>query len=316
MTAVRLEHLSAGYCRASGRLAAPDLPWRIHRFPAGVTLVHHPLRGLVLVDTGYSRTLVDAFRRWPALPYGALLPVTLPPGRALVEQLAARGIQPREVADIIVTHLHPDHLGGAVDFPRARVRMAPAEVARVNRWRGRGLGAVRHGIVPAILPGPERLRALTWADAPRGLAPFTRACDVFGDQSLWAVPAPGHTPGSLALVARTGADADLTGDGSGLVLLAGDLAWTRRSLREGRALDAPAARLVTHDRGAARATLEGWRAWLAAHPGAEVVVSHERPGRDAGASAAGPSGRGPEPEGRRRPPPGAPGDRLRHRDGA
>lgn len=277
MTAVELEHLAAGYCIAPGELAAPGLGWRLRHFPAGVTLVRHPERGHVLVDTGYSRALRRAFRRWPALPYGLLLPSRLPEGQALVEQLAARGLRPDDVSAIIVTHLHPDHLAGAVDFPDAPVRMAPAEVAALNRARGGGLNVVRKGIVPAIIPDASRLRALTWTPAPAGLAPFPLASDVFGDGSLWAVPSPGHTDGSIALVARTVPDATLDADGTGLVLLAGDLAWTERSLREGLEPNPVVARIVIHDRVRSAETSRRWRSWLEAHPDAQVVVAHERP---------------------------------------
>lgn len=273
MNAVTLEHLRAGYCTAPGALAQRGESWRRRTFPAGITLIQHPAQGLTLFDAGYSRTAVAALRRWPDRIYGTLLPVTLPPGEALVEQLAARGVDPAGVRRIICSHLHLDHLAGAVDFPGAPVWLDPAE--RDALTSRRGLAALRHGILAAAVPEESRLRSLSYTPAPPGLAPFERASDFFGDQSLWLVPSPGHTTGSIAAVARTRPDARLDGDGAGLVLLTGDVAWSERALREGIEPHRLTRRIAAHDPAGATHTAGLWREWLIRHPEAQVVVSHD-----------------------------------------
>lgn len=269
MTFLELEHLEAGWCLSVGALAQQGGPWRRQRFPAGVTLITHPTHGTVLFDAGYSRAAVAALRRWPAWPYGKLLPVRLPPGQAVVEQLAARGDSPETVTAILCSHLHMDHLAGAVDFPHAPVWLDPAEISTIHRHKG--LAAVRHGVVPAIVPGRSRLRPFNYVPAPPELAPFGHAMDFFGDGSLWVVPSPGHTAGSVAAVARIGDGPD----GGGLVLLAGDIAWSVRALREGIEAHWLTRRIVAHDVAAARQAVRGWQAWLTRNPAARVVVSHE-----------------------------------------
>lgn len=279
MTVLRLAHLQVGWCTSLAALAQRGQPWRPRRFPAGVTLIEHPEHGTVLLDAGYSRTALEALRRWPARLYGTLLPASLPREQELFAQLARRGTDPSSITAVIVTHLHLDHLSGAVDLPHAPVWMDAAEIDTLTSLRG--VPALRHGIVPEAVPARQRLRPLAHAPAPPGLAPFERATDFFGDGSLWLVPSPGHTHGSVCAIAHVaetdGGGAD--GDGGGLVLLGGDVAWSEQALREGIPAHPLIHRLVSHDPAAARETGQRWRQWLARHPRAEVRVSHESPRR-------------------------------------
>lgn len=70
---------------------------------------------VILVDTGYDADEASARGR----------PIRLDP----VAALAPFGINPEDVNDIIVTHLHYDHAGGLHLFPNARLHMQAAEMA-------------------------------------------------------------------------------------------------------------------------------------------------------------------------------------------
>lgn len=272
MSAVTLRHYACGYCLQFAALAEQGAPWRIRRFPATATLIAHPRAGLALFDAGYSRAAPAMLRRWPATLYGLLLPVRVPPGATVAEQLGADGIAPADVRRIVVSHHHPDHVSGAVDFPGAELLADPAEIATIAGHRG--FDAVRHGIVPALTPPPARLTPLLYRPAPPGLAPFPEAADIFGDGSLLVVPLPGHTPGMVVAFARTDPAAEWDGDGAGLVLLGADAAWSERALREDIGPPALLRRLVPGVT-EARAGAQRLREWLAAHPRADVVMSHD-----------------------------------------
>jgi len=76
----------------------------------------------VLIDTGQHRVLVDTGE-------GNLEPTT---GK-LIPNLRAEGIAPEDIDTVILTHAHPDHIGGNIDgkgrpaFPNARYVMSRDE---------------------------------------------------------------------------------------------------------------------------------------------------------------------------------------------
>jgi glyoxylase-like metal-dependent hydrolase (beta-lactamase superfamily II) len=115
-------------------------------------------------------TLVDAGIGPAGAPAGPWAEV---PGR-LPEDLAAAGIATADVAAIVLTHLHSDHVGWALPgwtpFPHARVVVQRADVEAFAAARGDDL-----------LAEPDRLHVL---DGDADLGPGVRA-----------VATPGHTPG-------------------------------------------------------------------------------------------------------------------------
>jgi glyoxylase-like metal-dependent hydrolase (beta-lactamase superfamily II) len=147
--------------------------------------------GGYLVRTGERRILVDA-------GFGQ--------GELLVS-LAALGLQPTDVTDVVLTHLHFDHIGWVSDgtapvFPRATYRCDARD------WQ--------HFVVEEH---DEYMRDTVGAMAPKDrLAPVTGQLALFeGDTPL--APgvdlrsAPGHTPGSTIVVLSSGDErAMLLGD--------------------------------------------------------------------------------------------------------
>ena len=70
---------------------------------------------VIVVDTGFDA--VAAQRRGRTLI------------RPVAEGLAAAGVEPGEVRDVVITHLHYDHAGNAALFPRAQFHVQDAEMA-------------------------------------------------------------------------------------------------------------------------------------------------------------------------------------------
>ena len=110
-----------------------------------------------------------------------------------MQNLRAAGCAPEAIDTVLITHLHPDHVGGAANaagqaaFPNATLRVHQADI---DFW-------VTSDMRERV-PEPARVffdmaRAGVAAYAQSGrLQPFTGG-EVFPD--VRAVPLPGHTPG-------------------------------------------------------------------------------------------------------------------------
>jgi len=136
-----------------------------------------------LIRTGDRLVLIDAGT-------GELFGPTL---NKLEAGLAAAGVRPEQITDILITHIHSDHTGGLMDgrrmvFPNATVHIEQKEVAY---WLDAGHRA----------KAPEGARRFfdeasakvqPYVDAGR-VKMFSGATEVL--PGIGAIPAPGHTPG-------------------------------------------------------------------------------------------------------------------------
>jgi glyoxylase-like metal-dependent hydrolase (beta-lactamase superfamily II) len=106
----------------------------------------------------------------------------------LTSSLRAYGVDPGEVTDVVLTHLHSDHIGGVteaghVTFPNATYR---CHVADWEYFAGPHVPEV-------VAPGREKLSALLGH-----LEVWHSSCTLFPGFDV--VEAPGHTPGSTIVV--------------------------------------------------------------------------------------------------------------------
>ena len=140
----------------------------------------------LVVNTGDHLVLVDTGA-------GVLAPTT---GR-LLQNLKAEGIAPEEIDTVILTHGHPDHIGGNTDaqgkpaFPNARYVMWKDEW---DFWTSE----------QAEQRLDEHIRELLLKFARENLPPIQAKVDLFDRETeivpgIRAVAAPGHTPGHMAL---------------------------------------------------------------------------------------------------------------------
>lgn len=107
-------------------------------------------------------------------------------GGELLNSLAAKGVQPADVTDVLFTHLHFDHVGwasqkGSIVFPNATYRCDSRD------WHH---FLENERVQSAVGPVTDRLT--TWD----GSGPIVGGID--------AMAAPGHTPGSTIIVLSSG----------------------------------------------------------------------------------------------------------------
>ncbi|MBX5443035.1 MAG: N-acyl homoserine lactonase family protein [Solirubrobacteraceae bacterium] len=249
----------AFWARPSGPLAVPRgfLGRRSGWIPCPIPafLVDHPTAGPILVDTGLhgSAATDPTDSLGPVL--GRVLDVRMRPEQALPAQLEALGIDPREVAAVVMTHLHYDHAGGIAQFPQATFVVSAAEWA----------AASRHGLSKGYR-ARQFDHAVDWRTVDYehpdvgSFATFGRAVDLLGDGSVRLVFTPGHTPGHQSVVVRLH-DREL--------LLAGDAVHRREAIAGG---ELP---LLCEDDHLYRRTVGEIRAYLERTPGAIVIPSHD-----------------------------------------
>lgn len=141
----------------------------------------------VMIDTGAGELGTQAARFFPSVDHS-----TTVTGR-LIGNLKAAGVEPEEIDTVIITHAHPDHIGGTLDaegrlvFANARYYISETEW---NFW----YSAQAAEYAPAAFVEVAR----------RYLDPVREKVTLVADDSeiiagIRAIAAPGHTPGHLAL---------------------------------------------------------------------------------------------------------------------
>jgi glyoxylase-like metal-dependent hydrolase (beta-lactamase superfamily II) len=144
----------------------------------------------LLVETGRHTLLVDTGAGEYSHTSGAIQ-----------ARLEVAGIRPRDVDTVILTHAHPDHIGGAIDmigrpaFPNARYILSEIEW---EFWT-----AARADLSRLRLP--EDAKAGIHSMARRCLGPLRHQIEPIDRETevvpgVTAIPAPGHTPGHLAVL--------------------------------------------------------------------------------------------------------------------
>ncbi|PGH17802.1 hypothetical protein AJ79_00943 [Helicocarpus griseus UAMH5409] len=216
---IRLEFLSTGTVRirplmrsqpAGGysilrRLRAIlDRGWT-EPLPVGVFLIHHP-EGIYLFDTGQPpRCNEPGYFPRTALFNNMLRRFTLDNKDGIVAQLRERGIEPRDLKGVVISHLHNYHAGVLEEL----VAAAPGLVVYVSRehWRA--------GFAPRIVGFQSGRPVGPW----RGSYPLTE------DGKVVVVDTSGHVPGHMSVVVYGGSNSSGGGGRQTTYMLPGDAAY-------------------------------------------------------------------------------------------
>lgn len=175
-----------------------------------------------LVECSGHRVLVDA--SWSAACIGhpirhlgfglwfASEPV-LAEGEDALSQLKGLGLAPEDLDAIILTHLDCDHASGLVPLKGAkRIFCSAEELTHAQTRDVRYRPKFWEGVAIEPVAMAEDLDA-----------PFGKSADIFGDGSVKAYLTPGHSAGSVAVLAQ---------GGHGFAAFVGDDSYNRHSWEE------------------------------------------------------------------------------------
>jgi glyoxylase-like metal-dependent hydrolase (beta-lactamase superfamily II) len=188
--------MGCSICRPRRWLPTPPRPpWLKDRFQSPE--VYTWALNAVVVRSGGRTILIDS-------GVGSEFPDAPQAGR-LATRLDAAGIDPASVTDVVITHLHVDHVGGLLaDGLRGRLRLdvlIHVAAAEVEFWTSPDFSRNTFGGFPDVLRSAEE----RFVDAYRSqLQPFETECEVAPGVDVRRTG--GHTRGHSVVHVASGGD--------------------------------------------------------------------------------------------------------------
>lgn len=209
---MKVHHLNCGCMRPLGGSLFPSV------FPEKIVchcLLIETAHNLILVDSGLGVRDNENPKRLGATR--ALVGVQRAPELTAIAQIKKLGYSPKDLTDLVPTHLDFDHAGGIDDFPDARVHVSAAEYQACFgstdfRLRQR-YKTVRFSFDVKWQIYEESTEWMGFESAqPKGLP-----------RELVCVKLPGHTPGHFGVALETS---------NGWMLHAGDAYYDHREIEK------------------------------------------------------------------------------------
>ncbi|MFK7753382.1 MAG: MBL fold metallo-hydrolase [Sedimentitalea sp.] len=181
--------------------------------PITAYVIEHP-EGLNVVDTGETAQISNpnyaACDPIAGLFYRKNLKFLVEPKDEIGPQMARAGMSADRVRNVVMTHLHSDHMCGMGFFPKARF------------WISAGAVAGHSGALMCRIPAELNIKPVHQTE--RAIGVFAQSMPLTKDGTLSLVPTPGHANGHQSVLIQD--------QGTSLCLV-GDAAFTVGQIQDG-----------------------------------------------------------------------------------
>lgn len=162
-------------------------------FPALVVLIKHKEYGGILFDTGYSELIYK--NGFASFLYNTINKSFVKSEDTIYSKLLAEGIEPESVKKIILSHAHPDHIGGLKLFDNYQLISTKKVLETLKK--GRVTELVFKNMIPTGNVEYCPIKELSKEHFLNRY--FTQLYDVLGDGSIIGVELNGHAKGQLGV---------------------------------------------------------------------------------------------------------------------
>lgn len=203
----KIDYYSCGYCVNNLKLVFKGHREEKRNFGAGVFLIKHKVHGYILFDTGYSTYIYNCGLIGKI--YNLFNPTFVKREDMIDQQLIADGLSPNDIKYIILSHLHPDHIGGLSKFPQAKIIISEKLYKRYKSPHLRDLFIQQ--FIPKFFE--KNLLILNDQQLNSKYVEFYNAYDLFDDGSIMITNMDGHAYGQICALVN------------GKYFLAADTCW-------------------------------------------------------------------------------------------
>jgi glyoxylase-like metal-dependent hydrolase (beta-lactamase superfamily II) len=174
-------------------------------------LIQHP-EGSFLFDTGIGDSTEALLKKH--VSYLKRKTIKFESGESVKTQFQNHNFKLEQIDFIIPSHFHYDHTGGIEDFKNAKTWILEAEDSIIKKQKK---------VLPFFKPHfDNQVNWNVFTLDPTPYFNFETSNDIFNDGSLILVSLPGHTPGSLGLIAHLKSGKSY--------FFVGDLIWVNQAL--------------------------------------------------------------------------------------
>lgn len=217
-------------------------------------LVRHP-KGDFLIDTGFGREVDQHVETIPLLMQ---LLSKYDVNQPAADQLNGEDYSIEQLAGIILTHAHWDHVSGIPDFPEVPVWVPQDELDFIRSDDD-------HTV---LIRSFESINYLIYAFDDGPYMGFPSSIDIYRDGSLVLVPIGGHTPGSVGVF--------ITLPSGKRILMVGDIVWAREAIEIPAERPPIPRRMVDHDAARVRDAIGHLHQLHKKFPDLLIVPAHDR----------------------------------------